>query len=59
MLRFGIVTVGAGAPHQQKNQHAHDSHAEDADIGPVPAVMLRHIAQSDTRNDGARITEQP
>ena len=21
--------------------------------------MLRHIAQSDTRNDGARVTEQP
>ena len=50
---FGVrlVPVASGAPHQQEDQHAHDGHADDADIGPVPAVVLGDEAQAHARNE--------
>ena len=59
LFRLGFVAVGLGAPHQEEDQHAHDGHAQDADIGPIPAVVLGHEAQSHTRNERRSVAEQP
>ena len=57
---FGIrlVPVASGAPHQQEDRHADECHGDHGDVGVIPAVVLRQIAQSGTRHDRRGVAEQ-